>query len=916
MASSTDEVQNTWLHRDTMCAMATSEAQRTPHEAIASQGSEEGPSTNQAAAAKQELPRTEAPPHGAASAGHAGPTRFVAGNMLGPYEVIRPIGSGGMSEVVLARDTRLGRKVALTFLREVDPQRSKRLLVEARTAAQLAHENIAALYDIATHEGLPYVVFEYVPGMALSALLKARREDSTPGVRAGMPEAHAAELMLPVARALACAHEAGMVHRALKPANIMIAESGTVKVRDFGIAELPRDAAEIQAQPTSGFAPLARGEDTAHRETDEDARARAGLDGTLDGTQQPAQTEALLETKAYMAPEQWNAASIDGRADLWAIGVILYEMVKGEHPLAPLSRYAVATVRQLDIPMPSAEASFPLLGPLIDRCLRKPVDERLGSARELCAALEEIARPHPGSPSGEGDEENPYAGLAAFEERDAVRFFGRETAALQIVLRLDEQPLLALVGASGAGKSSLMRAGVIPALKRGGAWEAFVIRPGPRPLATLAALLLEQAGQHSSPWEDTLGDRSEAPPPPRSNPASVLERLRQEPGLLGTQMRSRARGRKERVLLFVDQLEELYTLAREEDRAVFLACLAGAADDVSSPLRVVLAIRQDFLDRLAASAATFADPMSRGAVFVGPLEERGLERALVAPAEARGFRFESEALVKEMLGALAGSANALPLLQFTAAKLWEGRDEEKGRLTEASYRASGGVSGALSRHADSVIGALSASEQRAARRLFLRLVTPERTRAVVSLRDLLAPGGARASELPRVLSRLIEARLLAMADGGKEGNVVELVHASLITTWPTLARWLEEAQDDAALEGRLSAAAKAWEASGFAEGQLWRGDAAAEARRFQERWGSEAGPESRELRAQYLAAVVALPAREQRRRTYAVAALVTLLMLVVLVVSALAIRAIRAAPRADVEREEGLCARGSRLAAH
>jgi serine/threonine protein kinase len=166
--------------------------------------------------------------------------RFVPGTTIGHYELIRQIGQGGMGEVYLARDTRLGRRVALKFLLKVDRKHSDRFLVEARATAQLAHENIVALYDIAEHDGLPYMVLEYVSGTTLSAWLRNRRASHpTPSV----PPTRAAELMLPVARALQCAQEANIVHRDLKPSNIMLTDSGTVKVLDFGVAKLLGDVA-------------------------------------------------------------------------------------------------------------------------------------------------------------------------------------------------------------------------------------------------------------------------------------------------------------------------------------------------------------------------------------------------------------------------------------------------------------------------------------------------------------------------------------------------------------------------------------------------------------------------------------------------------------------------------------------------
>jgi len=568
--------------------------------------------------------------------------RFVPGKTIGHYELIRQVGQGGMGEVYLARDTRLGRRVALKFLLKVDRKHSDRFLVEARATAQLAHENIVALYDIAEYDGLPYMVLEYVPGTTLAAWLRNRRESQPPG---RVPPTRAAELMLPVARALQCAQEAGIVHRDLKPGNIMLTDSGIVKVLDFGVAKLMGD---VDADLSESRMDLLQ------------ARAdnvQISAELTDDG--------AIVGTRSYMAPEQWWGEPVDGRTDIWAVGVMLYQMVTGEHPLPKQSPESLFSVTERDNPMPSVREQFPdigRLGTVIDRCLIKYKEDRLGSARELVEQLEAIVRPHQMAAEEGAEEANPYAGLAAFQERDAARFFGRETMVEQIVSRLLEQPLLALVGASGAGKSSLVRAGVIPALRRGGdAWESFIMRPGPRPLMALADMLHQHSWQRSSHTADSSGNRISM-----IDNDALLTRLRNEPGYLGVQVRSRARRRRERALLFIDQFEEVYTLAPDEERDAFLRCLAGVADDPSSPVRVLVSIRHDFLDRVALGSPILAELISRGTVLVGPLDRGGLQRALVAPAEALSYRFESETLVAEMLDTLERTVGALPLLQFTA----------------------------------------------------------------------------------------------------------------------------------------------------------------------------------------------------------------------------------------------------------
>jgi len=786
-----------------------------------------------------------------------------------------------MGEVYLARDRRLGRRVALKFMLELDPRLHARFGDEARATARLSHENIVALYDVGDHEGLPYMVLEYLPGKTLSAWLRERRED---GLSAHLPPSRAAELMLPVARALVCAHAAGIVHRDLKPSNIMLADSGTVKVLDFGIAKL------LGASALDSFSP---------RLSQRDATAPSHL----------TETGAAVGTQAYMAPEQWRGEAVDGRADLWAAGVILFKLVTGTHPLEADDLFRAGLLDEL---MPSVLERVPdvgRLGVVIDRCLIKAPQDRLGSAEQLCEELAAIARRHTVVRQRDDEEATPYAGLSAFQERDAACFFGRERSVEQIVTRLHEAPLLALVGVSGAGKSSLVRAGVIPALKRSGdAWESFVLRPGPHPLTALAELVLYDL------QGPTLTD---APPSSRSSSSRFLETrdtvaecLRREPGLLGVEMRSRARRRISRALLVVDQFEEVFTLAAEDEREAFLACLAGAADDPSAPTRVIVTMRHDFLDRVAASDAPFAAMISGATHLVAPLDARGLRSALVVPAEEQNYTFESEALITEAIHALAGATSPLPLLQFTAVRLWEARDRKRRLLTEASYRAFGGVGGALASHARDVIHALTSDEQRIARSLLLRLVTPERTRAIVLRRDLSELGGG-ATDAARVLDRLIEGRLVTVEGTGGQESTVELVHESLLDTWPTLSRWLEEEHDNLRFLSRLRTAAKEWEASGSAEGLLWRDDAAEEAGRWLRHEGATLDPDTREAR--YLAAVIAVRERERRRTRGRVIGAFVGLSLVVLVVSALAIRSEQAAQRA---RASALTARNAtRMAA-
>ncbi|WP_437718352.1 protein kinase [Sorangium sp. So ce448] len=774
----------------------------------------------------------------------------AAGTRIGHYELLRELGRGGMGVVFLARDTRLARLVAIKLLNMLSSAGVQRFLVEAQATARCKHEHIVTIHEVNEHDGFPYMVLEYIEGQSLRAWMNRRRpvdageEVSTAPVPPGL----AVDMVVPVVRALASAHASGIVHRDLKPENIMLEASGAIKVVDFGIAKLREDEAVLSA-----------------------GRAVAGDTGlTRDG--------GIIGTLAYMSPEQWRGIDIDPSSDVWAVGIILHELVMGAHPLAPSGKMDLLAVPILDEPMPTAGARHPeagALGAIIDRCLCKRKSERFASAQEL---LTELLPLLPGRREILlGSDESPFAGLSSFQEADADRFFGRAQDLAGAVARLRSQPLLTIAGASGVGKSSLVRAGVIPALKRSGeGWEALVVRPGREPMAVLADLF-----DHPAVTLNT-DVKALSPQGGAAMRGALVERLRAEPGLLGAALRGGAGRGQKRLVLFVDQFEELFTLgAPAGERAAFLACLEGIADDASSPLRVVLSVRSDFLERMA-EHEQFMAAMIRGLVFLRPMGREGLREALMKPIEAARHEIEDTAMIEGILDALATTRGALPLLQFTAARLWEMRDRERRMLTIASYEALGGVAGALASHADTVLAGMSERRAKLARAVLERLVTPERTRAVASLGELCELPGER-GEIERVVELLAHARLLAIETGSERaGSTVEIVHESLIERWPTLRRWLDENQEDAAFLDRLRAAARLWDASGRAADTLWRGKVAEEARGFRERYRG-ALPERERL---YLEEVLRFADQQQRGRRRLVSGIIAALSLLVVAAGA------------------------------
>jgi len=703
------------------------------------------------------------------------------------------------------------------------------------------------------------MVLEFLSGTTLTELV-------TGGKR--LPPARVIELMVPVVKALVVAHEQGIVHRDLKPDNIFVTEAGGIKVLDFGIAKV-RDQATEKAPSGTPSAPSNAGIRLP-------TAAELGDNTNTNLTRQGV----IMGTMKYMSPEQWGiGVEIDHRTDIWAVGVIMYRLLAGKHPLAPLQGNQLVVTAMVDKPMPKlreAVSDVPQgICDVVDRCLQKHKEYRYKDARELLKALEPFLPGRYSTMQLQLDE-SPYAGLSSFQESDAARFFGRSREIAAAVNRIRDRPIMGVVGPSGVGKSSFVRAGLVPALKASGEqWETLVIRPGRSPLMAIAAMMSPMVSSTSTTVVDDLKEQAE-----------LARQLAAEPGQMGQVLRARARRANRKILLFVDQFEELYTLVPDHaERAAFTACLAGAADDASAPVRVVLSLRSDFLDRVGEDPQLMSEVM-QGLFFLTPPGRDGLRDALVQPAEMAGYHFENPVMVEEMLTHLETTPGALPLLQFAATKLWDAKDSTRKLLTQNAYNAMGGIAGALASHADSVLAELSGPSQALARQLFLRLITPERTRAIVSLAELaeLSPG---TGDVQRLVDHLTAARLLVTqtaTDGSAQGSTVEVVHESLIHSWPSLKRWLDETQEDSQFVEQLRVATKQWQAKGRDPGTLWRGEAAEEAMRWVKRNKSPIPTSQKE----FLDAVIAEATRaERRKRTFTIGLVAFLTVLLVAAAGAL-----------------------------
>ncbi|MEU7023592.1 DNA-binding protein [Streptomyces sp. NPDC046203] len=365
-------------------------------------------------------------------------------------------------------------------------------------------------------------------------------------------------------------------------------------------------------------------------------------------------------------------------------------------------------------------------------------------------------------------EQSPYQGLARFEAGDHERFFGRGTLVEDVRELVLTHSFAAVFGPSGSGKSSLLRAGLIPALRTEGASlaEIRVLTPGENPLRTHAKALRPK---------DADGD----------------------------------------TVLVVDQFEEVFTLCRDvQERTGFIEALL-AARRPDSGLRVVIAVRADFYGRCA-EYREFADALREANLLVGPMNRAELREVVVRPAQAAGLIVERE-LTARLVEEVDGEAGGLPLLSHALRETWRRR---RGRaLTMEAYEAAGGVHGAIAKTAEEVYTALSADDAELARLVLLRLITPGEgspdTRRPVGRGELdFAP----AAQVALVLDRLAQARLVTLDD-----NTVDLAHEALITSWPRLRTWVEETRDRLRTHRRLTEAAAEWEVLARDPGAVFRG---------------------------------------------------------------------------------------------
>ncbi len=706
------------------------------------------------------------------------------------YEIRQVIDKGGFGAVYRAFQSVIGREVAIKVILPAfanQPEFIRRFESEAQLIARLEHPHIVPLYDYWRDPDGAYLVMRWLRGGNLRAALQSESLDLY----------KIATIIDQISGALAIAHRNGVIHRDLKPENILLDEDGNAYLSDFGIAK-----------------------DLSAKAEDEDV---------------------MTGSPAYVSPEQITSQEVTPQTDVYSLGIMLYELLTGQQPFAG-EKLAAVIMKHLRDPIPSLGGLRPDLPPafddIIQHATQKEAPDRFPDALSMSAALWRAVRvtlaqaeediefsavPAPLRETmvmadltpvpGLAEIRNPYKGLRPFEAVDADQFFGREKLTQQLVARMAENdPLkrfLAVVGPSGSGKSSVVKAGLIPALRQGalpGSKDWFLVEmvPGIHPLDELENALLRVAVNKPD------------------NLSEVLHRDAR--GLAMAAQSILPPGGSSELALFIDQFEEAFTLAATpEETAQFLDLLAGAITDPYCPLRVVITLRADFYDR-PLMHPTFSELMSKRTIVVVPLSPSELERAVTAPAESVGVVLEPE-LVKQIIAEVKNEPGTLPLLQYALTELFERHEGRK--ITRAAYNKIGGVLGALARRADEIYDTLSPEGKPAAEQLFLRLVTlgegTEDTRRRVPMSELLSMGIPR-DLMNDVIAIFGKHRLLTFdRDPISRAPTVEVAHEAIIREWNQLKTWLDASREDVRQQRRLATLLNEWQNAGRDHSFLLRG---------------------------------------------------------------------------------------------
>lgn len=811
----------------------------------------------------------------------------LAGQTIRGYELRREIGSGGFGAVYKAHQNIVDRDVAVKIIHDRYAQRPdfiRRFEAEARIVARLEHMNIVPLYDFWREPLGAFLVMRWLRGGS------ARSALNTFGP---WPIDAVVRLIDQISAALAVAHQYGIIHRDIKPENILLDKMNNAYLTDFGISVNIFEEQDTILMENLSFgspaymAPEQFNKRNASPLSDIYSVGILAYELLTGENPFPDDTTAALAKKRSRDPVPSVKAKRPELPD--QIDAVIWRATSQESGmrfrevtmLASAFREAAApALGQGDLPHrdlqvkgnenSTEEVIDPggtmYLGGADTADLTSDDDDHTSdiSAQPVAGTLDLM---HQSSAAGTLDLEeapdpqavsvavrNPYKGLRAFEEFDAPDFFGREDETRSILSRYhdSEGRFLALIGASGSGKSSLVKAGVIPALRTGqiqGAdrWFIMTMVPGDDPFRKLADTLLRVA----------IDDQPD-----------LESRLRKGPEALHQVITDLLPYEDAELLLYIDQFEEVFTqVEAETDRAAFLDALQTATAHPESRLRVLLTLRADFYDR-PLNYKAFGELLRANSEIVLPLSPADLEHAISGPADRAGIVVEP-GLSQRIAQAVYEEPGALPLLQYALTELFERRDGVV--LTESAYDEIGGISGALARRADEIYYALDADEQTMVRQLFLRLVTVEPTSITRRrvLWDVLFSGIAERKQAEAIINRFSGYRLLTFdRDPITRSPTVEIAHEAFIRSWGALQAWIADNRVDLEKRQRLQTAANDWLEANRDDSFLARGARLAELETLPDHPMLAVSDDERA----FIDASVALRRRREQRRQLVIAA--------------------------------------------
>lgn len=760
----------------------------------------------------------------------------LSGTTIKGYKIKERIGAGGFGTVYRAEQRSIFREVAVKAIfpgHANKPEFIRRFENEAQIIARLEHLHITPLYDYWRDPDGAYLVMRFMRGGSLEDALKAERFSLDSLV----------PIMNQVASALYAAHQSDVIHRDVKPGNILLDEDGNAYLSDFGIA---KNLSVDEEDSVTGVDDIV---------------------GSLD----------------YISPEQARSEPVTPQTDIYSLGVTLYELIAGEHPFhtfSPVGRL----YKHINDPLPDItnvdETVREAINEVIQKATAKNPVERYSDVLEFASDFRQavsnpdsqsgetfveqftpreqdiiellvqnmsnkeiaqtlvitvstvkwynqqiysklgvrsraqaVARVRELNLSGEDDDYqeeissptllppliNPYKGLRAFEATDRRDYFGRERLIEKLLNRLQQDSLdsrfLAVVGPSGSGKSSVVKAGLIPAIWDGrlpGSDKWFVVDmlPGSRPIDKLEVALMKVAANQAGNLNEQLNRN-------RHGLIRAADLILPDDD--------------SHLFIVIDQFEEVFTLVADEtERQAFLDLIYSAVTETRSRVSVVITLRADYYDR-PLQYPQFGDLLRNRMETVLPLSAKEIERAINGPLERMQVGFEA-GLVPQIVSEMTYQSGALPLLQYALTELFERRNDRT--LTHEAYQQIGGAVGALAKRAEATYQELSSSGQALTQQMFLRLVTPgegaEDTRRRVSRSELLAIA-TDADEMDEIIDLFADYRLLSLDnDEASRSPTVEVAHEAILREWERLREWINGARNDIRLQRQLIQLAGDW----------------------------------------------------------------------------------------------------------